>query len=64
MTTNTYSFLRSGTFYTFVIMFLIGGFQNVDNLLPAGITPVILGALGLLGTYLHVSLATKMGAVN
>jgi hypothetical protein len=61
---NTYSFLRSGTFYTIVLMFLVGGFQNITSFLPAGGEPVIMAVLGVIATWLHVNLATNLGARN
>ena len=63
MNTN-YSFLRSGAFYSVLVMFLIGGFKAISDVIPAGFETIIMGLLGILATYLHVSLAQSLGARN
>ena len=59
-----YQFWKSGVFWSFVAAFLIGGFQNISGMLPAGWATVILGIVGILGTMSHVKLANSLGARN
>ena len=54
MTTNTYSFLKSRTFYTIVIMFLVGGVHGITSFLPSGAETIIMAVLGVVATYFHV----------
>lgn len=63
MNTN-YAFWRSGAFWSVVVMFLIGGFQNISSMIPAGWEPIIMGLMGVLATYFHVSVAKQFGATN
>lgn len=61
---NTYSLFRSKTFYTIIVMFLIGGFQGITSFLPSGSETIILGALGLLASYFHLDTAKTGGVTN
>ncbi len=61
---NTYSFYKSKTFWTVVVMFVIGGFQNISSFLPAGSETIVLGVLGIIATYFHVSTAKAGGVTN
>jgi len=48
------SYLTSKTFWTVVLMFLIGGFGAVSSSLGSFATP-ILGILGIAATFFHIS---------
>lgn len=47
--------LQSRTFWTIVVMFLVGGINGVSNLIPSGLETPIMGILALLATYFKVS---------
>ena len=59
-----YSLFRSRTFYTIIVMFLVGGFQGIAPVMPSGLETVIMGALGLIAAYFHLKTAQSAGAVN
>ena len=61
---NIYSWYKSGAVWTVVLMFLVGGFQNITSFLPAGGEQVVLLILGIVASYLHVNLAQNLGASN
>jgi len=59
-----YSLLRSRTFWTFVLMFIIGGVNAIAQVIPAGLdTAIMLGLTGL-GSYFHLQTAVTNGAIN
>ncbi len=47
--------MKSRTFWTVVVMFLVGGVQAITQFIPAGLLPFVEGGLGLLATYFHVN---------
>lgn len=47
--------LQSRTFWTLVVMFLIGGVQAITAVIPAGWETPIMGVLGILAAYFHVN---------
>ena len=64
MTNTNYAWYRSSAVWTIVLMFIVGGFQNITGFLPAGAETVIMAVLGVIASYLHVSLGNKLGAKN
>ena len=54
-----YNFLKSRTFYTICLMFVIGGFEAIQGVIPTSVYVVINGALGVLATYFHVNKKTQ-----
>ena len=59
-----YSFLRSKTFWTIVVTFIITGTNGIEGLLPAGSVIYIQAVLSMLATYFHTSTAIAFGARN
>jgi hypothetical protein len=51
--------LKSRTFWTIVIMFLLGGLQAITDYLPEGLFIFIQGGLTLLATYFKVNPSQK-----
>ncbi len=47
--------LRSRTFWTIVLLFVIGGFDSISNVIPAGMATPVEGVLALLAAYFHVN---------
>lgn len=47
--------LSSKTVWTIATMFVIGGFQSIQGLVPAGSLSWILGALGALAVYFKMN---------
>lgn len=47
--------LSSRTFWTIVLMFLLGGVQAVSKVVPAGFETPVMAFLGILATYFHVT---------
>ena len=47
--------LRSRTFWTIAVMFLVGGVEGIAQFIPDSFEPVILGGLGLLATYFKLN---------
>lgn len=47
--------LRSRTVQTIVVLFIIGGFQNITGYIPESLMPIISSVLGLLAIYFKVS---------
>lgn len=50
-----YSIFKSRTFWTVVVMFIVGGTNAVASFIPVGIEPIVMLALGGLATYFHVN---------
>ena len=51
----SFSIFASRTFRTLVIMFIIGGGQAIDPILPAIIQVPLLAFLTFLATYFHIN---------
>lgn len=47
--------LKSRTFWTIVVMFLIGGFEAISGLIPDVFVTPALGILGILATYFKLN---------
>jgi len=47
--------LKSRTTWTIVVLFVIGGFQNITGYIPESIMPIINSVLGLLAIYFKIS---------
>jgi len=50
-----FSIFASRTFWTVFAMFVIGGGNAIDPVLPVAFQPVLLGVLGVMATYFHVN---------
>lgn len=50
-----YSWLKSRTFWTLVLMFLVGGVNALVPVLPASIQATVTGLLGLIAMYFHTN---------
>lgn len=50
-----YSILKSRTFWTVVVMFLIGGVNAVIEFIPAGAQAAVMAVLAMLASYFHVN---------
>lgn len=50
-----YSIFASRTFWTVVLMFIIGGLNSIVQFIPGPIDAVIMGLLGVAATYFHVN---------
>ena len=61
---NTYSLLRSRTFWTLVIMSLLPVANAIVPTLPQGAQAAAELVLGILAASFHKSTATRVGAVN
>lgn len=59
-----YSLFRSATFWTIVLMFIVGGVQAVGSMMPAGIETAVMAVLGVVAAYFHLSVAKTAGATN
>lgn len=62
--TQTYSLLRSRTFWTGIVMFAITWLPIIGNIVPAQWKPIVDGLLTLLMFYFHADTAQKAGAAN
>lgn len=62
--TQTYSLLRSRTFWTLVIMSLLPVLNAIVPTLPVPVQATAELILGILATYFHNSTAQKAGATN
>lgn len=47
--------VKSRTFWTVVVMFLVGGVQAVQSMIPAHDVVFVEGVLGLMATYFHLN---------
>ncbi len=47
--------LKSRTFWTLVVIFIINGFNGIHNSLPTSIIMPLDAVLGLLATYFHIN---------
>lgn len=61
---NTYSLLKSRTFWTLVIMALLPVANTIVPTLPMNVQDIATVVLGLLAAYFHNSTAQKAGATN
>lgn len=59
-----YSLLRSKTFWTIVVMAVVGAGNAIVPVLPADIASIIQVVLALLASYFHLQTATTFGATN
>lgn len=50
-----YSIFGSRTFWTIAVMFIVGGGNAIDPVLPTLIQVPLLAVLGVLATYFHVN---------
>lgn len=50
-----FSILSSRTFWMIFVMFVIGGAQSIDPILPAVVQVPLMAVLGALATYFHVN---------
>jgi uncharacterized membrane protein len=50
-----YSIFGSRTFWTIVLMFVIGGLNAITQVLPANVQVAAMGLLSILATYFHVN---------
>ena len=50
--------LCSKTVWTIVVLFIIGGVQNITQFIPENIMPIIQATLGLLAVYFKVNTNT------
>jgi uncharacterized membrane protein len=62
--TQTYSLLKSRTFWTLVIMALLPVFSAVVATLPQSVQAIAEVLLGLLGAYFHKDGMVQAGATN
>ncbi len=62
--TNTYSLLRSKTFWTIVAMAVIGAGNALVPVIPVAYQAVIEVILGAVASMFHLSTATTAGATN
>lgn len=61
---NTYSLLRSRTFWTLVVMSLLPVANVIVPTLPEGAQAATEIVLGVIAAYFHNSTAVRSGAVN
>lgn len=61
---NTYSLLKSRTFWTLVIMSILPIANAIVPTLPTGVQDIAIAILGVLAAYFHNSTAQKSGATN
>lgn len=47
--------LKSRTFWTLVVLFVVNGVASVHSMIPAGWVPLVDGFLGVLTIYFHVN---------
>jgi len=50
-----FSIFASRTFWTLVVMFVVGGLNAIVPVLPASVQTIAMAILGLLATYFHVN---------
>lgn len=50
-----YSILKSRTFWTLVVMFIVGGGNALVPVLPSGLQATAMGLLSALAMYYHVN---------
>ncbi len=60
----SYSLLRSKTFWTIVIMFVVGGGNAIIPVLPLSIQAVAMGCLGILASYWHLQTGQSQSGSN
>jgi hypothetical protein len=59
-----YSLLKSRTFWTLVLMFLIGGGNALVPVLPSGLQATAMGLLACLAAYYHVTPSQQYNTSN
>lgn len=50
-----YSIIKSRTFWTVVVMFLVGGVNAIIEFIPAGAQTAVMAGLTALAAYFHVN---------
>lgn len=61
---NNYSLLKSRTFWTIVVMFLINGYEAISGQLPGNAVIVLNLLASVLANYFHLETAKTFGARN
>lgn len=51
----TFSIFKSRTFWTVVVMFVVGGGTAIDPVLPVAIQVPVMGLLGVAAIYFHIN---------
>jgi len=51
--------LNSRTFWTILVMFIIGGTNAITGYIPTALQPIIMGALSLLAVYFKINPSQK-----
>lgn len=59
-----YSLFRSSTFWTIILMFIVGGVNAIANVIPGVWDAVIMAVLTALASTFHLQTAQAAGAVN
>lgn len=59
-----YSLLRSKTFYTVLVMFIVGGGNAIVPVLPPTWDTIVMAVLAGLASVFHLSTAQTSGATN
>lgn len=52
---------KSRTFWTILVMFIVGGTNAIVSFIPTGLETPVMGLLGLLATYFHVNPSQSYG---
>lgn len=60
----TYNLLKSRTFYTVLLMFIVGGGNAIVPVLSPDLQTILTGILGIAAAYFHLDLAQRTGATN
>lgn len=61
---QTYSLLRSKTFWTLVFMFVVDGFMGVSGQLNPTVVMVVNGAFTVIASYFHLQTGTSTTGTN
>lgn len=61
---NTYSLIRSKTFWTIIAMFIVGGGNAIIPVIPEGLQASLELMLTIIASIFHLSTAQKSGATN
>lgn len=61
---TSYSLLRSRTFWTIIVMFIVGGGNAIVQFMPADLQAGLMAVLGFLASYFHKDTAVAAGATN
>lgn len=60
----SYSLLRSKTFWTLVVIFLVNGYAAVSSQVPAGADVLINGILTIAASYFHLETGRSVTGAN